>query len=110
MDPAKPEFSSGHFLVTTDGSSIVALLETFRFYRLQANIFLYLTPFEPTFDMPRVVQGGVVQAEQVMDLTAEPDDATEDEESGTLQDGVLDDDDEEEDAEAGKVSKISTQL
>lgn len=39
-----------------------------------------------------------MQADQVMDLTA--DDATEDDESGTLQDGVLDDEDEE-DAEAG---------
>ena len=50
--------------------------------------------------MPR---GQVValQAEQVMDLTAEPDDATEDDESGTLQDGILDGDEEDE-AEAGK--------
>jgi len=49
--------------------------------------------------MPRGIQAAAaVQADQVMDLTA--DDATDDEESGTLQDGVLDDDDEE-DAEAG---------
>lgn len=51
--------------------------------------------------MPRGVQAGAVQAEQVMDLTAETEEATEDEESGTLQDGVLDGDEEEE-AEAGK--------
>jgi hypothetical protein len=53
------------------------------------------------FDMPRG-QAVALQAEQVMDnLTAEPDDATEDEESGTLQDGILDGDEEDE-AEAGK--------
>jgi hypothetical protein len=51
-------------------------------------------------DMPRG-QAVAVQAEQVMDLTTDPDDATEDEESGTLQNGVLDGDEEDE-AEAGK--------
>jgi hypothetical protein len=51
--------------------------------------------------MPRGAQAGAVQAEEVMDLTADPDDATEDEESGTLQDAVLDGDEEEE-GEAGK--------
>ena len=51
--------------------------------------------------MPRGGQAGTMQAEQIMDLTEEPDDATEDEESGTLQDGVLDGDEEDE-AEAGK--------
>jgi len=48
------------------------------------------------------VQAVAVQAEQVMDTTTDADDATEDEESGTLQDGVLDGDEDDE-AEAGKV-------
>ena len=52
--------------------------------------------------MPRGAQVGVMQAEQIMDLTVDPDDVTEDEESGTLQDAVLDGDEEEE-GEAGKV-------
>jgi len=52
--------------------------------------------------MPRGAQVGVMQAEQIMDLTVDPDDATEDEESGTLQDAVLDGDEEEE-GEVGKV-------
>jgi hypothetical protein len=71
------------------------------FYRLRSKFLLGISLPTREFDMPRGVQAGTVQAEQIMDLTAEPDEATEDDESGTLQDGVLDDDDDEE-AEAGK--------